>query len=121
MSDQELVAAEIEHGAVSKARKQLAIPFVGKDVPSPAAEFAQPDVTIGLTIFAYELQAMRGHDVNQTLAHLQRSMVKQSGPVNERPATRMYNSWMKDAGAEVCGVADTSGALTTSASDAAFP
>ena len=30
------------------SRTMLAVPFVGKDTPSPANEFAHPDVTIGL-------------------------------------------------------------------------
>lgn len=30
-----------------KSRKLLAVPFVGKDVPSRASEFSHPDVVIG--------------------------------------------------------------------------
>lgn len=36
-----------------RSRLKLAVPFVGKDVPSKSSEFAHPDVTIGLTILAY--------------------------------------------------------------------
>ncbi len=32
-----------------ESRKLVAVPFVGKDVPSHASEFAHPDVLIGLT------------------------------------------------------------------------
>jgi hypothetical protein len=32
------------------SRRLLAVPFVGKDVPSRASEFAHPDVLIGLTV-----------------------------------------------------------------------
>ena len=35
------------------SRRLLAVPFLGKDVPSLASEFAHPDVIIGLTILAY--------------------------------------------------------------------
>jgi hypothetical protein len=35
------------------SRRLLAVPFVGKDVPSRASEFSHPDVVIGLTICAY--------------------------------------------------------------------
>jgi hypothetical protein len=35
-----------------RSRSKMAIPFVGKDVPSPASEFAHPDVIIGLTVLA---------------------------------------------------------------------
>ena len=36
-----------------RSRAKLAIPFVGKDVPSRSSEFAHPDVVIGLTVLAY--------------------------------------------------------------------
>jgi hypothetical protein len=32
-----------------KSRRLVAVPFIGKDVPSHASEFAHPDVLIGLT------------------------------------------------------------------------
>lgn len=50
-----LNAAQIEAGGAgaSKSRSLTAVPFVGKDVPSPASEYAHPDVVIGLTILAY--------------------------------------------------------------------
>ena len=38
---------------ISAVRQLVAIPFNGKDAPSPAAEFAHPDVLVGLTILAY--------------------------------------------------------------------
>ena len=38
---------------VAPSRKLLAVPFVGKDVPSACSEFAHPDVVIGLTVLAY--------------------------------------------------------------------
>lgn len=31
-----------------ESRSKLAIPFVGKDTPAPASEFAHPDIIIGL-------------------------------------------------------------------------
>ena len=33
----------------SRKRKLLAVPFIGKDVPSEASEYSQPEVAIGLT------------------------------------------------------------------------
>ena len=36
-----------------RSRLKLAVPFVGKDVPSAASEFAHPDVTIGASVLAY--------------------------------------------------------------------
>lgn len=38
---------------VPRSRLKLAVPFIGKDVPSKASEFAHPDVIIGLTVLAY--------------------------------------------------------------------
>jgi hypothetical protein len=39
--------------AETRSRLALAVPFIGKDVPSPSAEFAHPDVLIGLSVLAY--------------------------------------------------------------------
>lgn len=39
-----------------RSRLKLAIPFVGKDVPSTASEFAHPDIIIGLTVLAYRYE-----------------------------------------------------------------
>lgn len=36
-------------GPLSKSRKLLAVPFVGKDVPSRQSEWSHPDIRIGLT------------------------------------------------------------------------
>ena len=41
---------------VPRSRLKLAVPFVGKDVPSKSSEFAHPDVIIDLTILAYRLE-----------------------------------------------------------------
>ena len=35
-----------------KSRRLLAVPFVGKDVPSLASEFSHPDIQIGLAVLA---------------------------------------------------------------------
>jgi hypothetical protein len=44
---------------VPRSRKFCAVPFVGKDVPSPASEFSFPDIVIGLSILAYRYQVGR--------------------------------------------------------------
>jgi hypothetical protein len=46
---------------VPRARKLLAVPFVGKDVPSRAAEFAHPEVLIGLSVLAYRCAPVTRH------------------------------------------------------------
>ena len=47
---------------VPRSRLKLAVPFVGKDVPSKSSEFAHPDVIIGLTILAYRYSGLRRDD-----------------------------------------------------------
>ncbi|CAE7945046.1 unnamed protein product [Symbiodinium sp. KB8] len=39
-----------------------AVPFIGKDCPSTASEFAHPDVAIGLTLLAYRYEGLRKQD-----------------------------------------------------------
>ena len=42
-----------------RSRFKLAIPFVGKDCPSRASEFAHPDIIISLTVLAYRYEGLR--------------------------------------------------------------
>jgi hypothetical protein len=53
-----------------QTRQQLAVPFLGKDVPSPASEFAHPDIVIGLTILAYRYQGVRPAQLTKLLDSL---------------------------------------------------
>ena len=112
MNQAEVEAALRRDPLTSKSRTRLAIPFVGKDVPSPAAEFAQPDITIGLTIHAYKLQGLRTVDLTDVAKHLQKEMYDQSGPMQKRPASMLYNQWIREAGGEVCGTITASRAGT---------
>lgn len=59
-----------------KSRKLLAVPFVGKDVPSRASEFSHPDVVIGeyfwsvgvypsFPFLSFPFLTLRYRDVNQ--------------------------------------------------------
>ena len=45
------------------SRLRNAVPFVGKDSPSRASEFAQPDISAGLTILAYRYEGLRKTDL----------------------------------------------------------
>jgi len=50
-------AFQIDHNSKQATpRESLAVPFIGKDVPSSSSEFAQPDVILGLTILSYKYQ-----------------------------------------------------------------
>lgn len=53
LSAEDCLAALAADPHVPRSRLKLAVPFIGKDVPSKASEFAHPDVIIGLTILAY--------------------------------------------------------------------
>jgi hypothetical protein len=46
------------------SRFRNAVPFVGKDSPSRASEFAQPDISAGLTILAYRYEGLRKTDLH---------------------------------------------------------
>ena len=84
-----------------RARHTLAIPFVGKDTPSDASEFAHPDVTIGLTILAYRYEGLRMQDFNGIIRTLQEKLAKELGPKKKRPSALLYKSWVEMAGGTV--------------------
>ena len=60
-----------------KTRLKMAVPFRGKDSPSEASEFAHPDITIGLTVLAYQYEGMREEDFKETMTHLYNTFVSQ--------------------------------------------
>jgi hypothetical protein len=55
-------------------RKLLAVPVVGKDVPSQASIFSHPDVVIGLSILAYRYEGLRRSDFKLKLMDMQDEM-----------------------------------------------
>ena len=76
-------------------RKVLAVPFVGKDVPSRASEFAHPDVLIGLSILAYKYSGLRKNDLQRLVTQLKHDYSRQTGPRNERPAALLFRRWLE--------------------------
>ena len=52
-----------------------------QDVPSPASEFAHPDVVIGFTILAYRYEGMRRSDFKKVVADLVDQLDLQVGPI----------------------------------------
>ena len=86
-----------------KSRRLLAIPYVGKDVPSPSSEFAHPDVAIGLTIMAYRYQGMRRADFKAVMLELKKRMQKEDGPYGLRHSSITFAKWVITAGAVVRG------------------
>ena len=55
----------------------MAVPFVGKDVPSRSSEFAHPDVLIGLSLFAYRYEGLRIKDLKVLVSELKRDFKMQ--------------------------------------------
>jgi len=86
-----------------RTRAKLAVPFVGKDVPSQSSEFAHPDVIIGLTILAYRYEGLRWTDFTDIIASLRSTMTMELGPYNERKSCRRYAAWVREAGGRIKG------------------
>ena len=93
-----------EAGAyLSPNRVLLAVPFVGKDVPSRSSEFSHPDVKIGLTIAAYRLEGLRTKDFYAVLKLLSDQMREEFGPVLSRPSSETWINWVHQTGRRVRG------------------
>ena len=86
-----------------RTRAKLAIPFVGKDVPSRSSEFAHPDVIIGLTVLAYRYEGLRWTDFEDVMAHLRSTLTKELGPWSRRKSNLRYARWVHEAGGVVFG------------------
>ena len=88
-----------------RSRLKLAIPFVGKDVPSRASEFAHPDIIIGLTVLAYRYEGLRESDFEQDVVKLLRdNFEKEVGPFHARTSALLYRDWVNAAGGAVLGM-----------------
>eukprot|EP00397_Hematodinium_sp_SG-2012_P000007 GEMP01000007.1.p1 GENE.GEMP01000007.1~~GEMP01000007.1.p1 ORF type:complete len:5820 (+),score=1409.10 GEMP01000007.1:169-17628(+) len=85
-------------------RAKVCVPFIGKDVPSDASEFAHPDVVIGMTMLAYRYESLRYSDFTEMIDNLQISFASELGPVHERPSALRLKQWVEEMDAEVCGV-----------------
>ena len=77
-----------------RTRLELAVPFVGKDVPSKSAEFAHQDVLIGMTILAYRYEGMRMGDLRETVKDLKKAMLNESGRIQDRKSYRLFHEWL---------------------------
>ena len=87
-----------------ESRKLLAVPFVGKDVPSTASEFAHPDVVIGLAILAYRYEGLRFTDFVQVITELRARVETETGPFPKRKACKLFIKWVERAGGKVRGI-----------------
>lgn len=89
--------SEIECAALLKddprcppSRLKLAVPFVGKDVPSKASEFAHPDVILGVSVLAYRYSGLRWSDFSEIIDVLTTEFSLEIGPERERTSAQRY-------------------------------
>ena len=76
------------------SRLVMAVPFIGKDVPSHSSEFAHPDVLIGLTVLAYRYEGLRESDLRRVVMQLKQDYSRQVGPRPVRPACQLFKKWI---------------------------
>ncbi len=88
---------------IPTSRKLVAVPFVAKDVPSRASEFAHPDVLIGLTILAYRYEGLRKRDLHLVMRHLKECLDEEGGPFKDRPSCQKFENWVLCAGKAIRG------------------
>lgn len=103
MTEAELVYCRKSNEQLPRSRQLLAVPFVGKDTPSPASEFSHPDVLIGLSILAYRYQGLRFPDFCALLQDQVERLEGGFGPPHTRAAYQEFNSWVQAAGGRVRG------------------
>lgn len=93
--EHQAAAASGHSGGNAHSRLMLAVPFIGKDVPSRSSEFAHPDVLIGLTILAYRYEGIRVSDLVRIVSQLKQDFSRQLGPRDQRPACAMFREWVR--------------------------
>ena len=101
LTPQDLARAMARDPKMPKSRKLLAVPFVGKDVPSPASEFAHPDVVIGMTVLAFRYEGLRLTDFKLLIHELYDQMADEYGPFAQRPSATKFARWVALAGGRV--------------------
>jgi len=95
------------------SRIYLAVPFVGKDVPSASSEFAHPDVVIGLTCLGYRYEGVRLRDFKILLRDMIVRMEEdEGGPYFTRSKCILWAQWIRFAGGRVRGW-DRAGAVNS--------
>jgi hypothetical protein len=101
MNEQDCKRALKSDPRMPRSRLHLAIPFVGKDAPSSASEFAHPDVTVGLTILGYRYEGLRLEHMKDILRSLKANLSREIGPPQKRPSGVMFEGWITQAGGVV--------------------
>ena len=75
-----------------RSRRYLAVPFVGKDAPSAASEYAHPDIGIGLTYLAYRYEGLRRTDFGGCLQHMRATLQAELPYIS--PVSRLYLAYI---------------------------
>lgn len=100
----DLERAMVTSPKMPRSRKMLAVPFVGKDVPSTASEFSHPDIVIGLTTLAYRYEGLRETDFARIIRELQEDLQSEVGNYNDRQSWHTFAKWVALSGGRVKGV-----------------
>ena len=104
LTQPELTKALVEQPDMPKSRIHLAVPFIGKDTPSPSSEFQHPDVAIGFTIHAYKQSGMRESDLTIFINQMKKKFyTDDTQPRHKRAAAMEYVSCMKEMCCRVDG------------------
>ena len=104
LSSKDCSAALEVDAMVPQSRLKLAVPFVGKDVPSRSSEFAHPDVILGLTILAYRYSGMRYEDFADLIDAMSAEFSQEIGPARQRPSSKRHEAWVLSAGGRIRGI-----------------
>ena len=105
LSSEECAEALADDPMVPRSRLALAVPFIGKDVPSKSSEFAHPDITIGLTVMAYRYSGLRDDDFNDLVDSVTSEFAHEIGPARDRASSIRYETWISAGGGTIRGVA----------------
>jgi hypothetical protein len=81
----------------SSRRLLTAVPFLGKDVPSAASEFADPETLICLTALAFRHEGLRRADAHTLAATLKKRLLYEHGRFSERPSWLLFDRWLREA------------------------
>ncbi|CAE8720349.1 unnamed protein product, partial [Polarella glacialis] len=86
-----------EESQAPRSRVLLAVPFVAKDAPASAAEFAHPDVLIGYTVLAYRHEGLRPQDMAELVQARARRARLEPGPYATRSTCQHFKGWLQRA------------------------
>nr|XP_018914729.1 PREDICTED: uncharacterized protein LOC109042446 [Bemisia tabaci] len=81
--------------AEGETTKLIAIPFLGKDTPSPRSEFSHPDVMLGFTIICYLYKGLTQKELKETLLSLKSNFSTPVGDMQLDTWTQAGEAWIR--------------------------